>query len=237
MKLNGIFGKGTGKVGSSVFAISGGEQIVRQYNPQVSNPSTDAQVAQRAKLKLMSQLAAALDPAIVMKKEGLVSRRNKFVSKNIELCSYEDNQASCELTSLQLTDYEHFFPNLEIAQDNSTQFTMQLASAAPEEITKVVYAVCLITSDKKLQLLDVNIVDAGADGLATKTHAGEVNSTYLVLAFGIDTSKSKNAIKYSSYEANANSEDATLDVADILRVIGNVYTKTNGQTLTMAGQH
>ena len=54
MKLNGIVGKGTGKLGASVFAISGGEQIVRQYNPVVSNPNTDAQVAQRAKLKLMS---------------------------------------------------------------------------------------------------------------------------------------------------------------------------------------
>ena len=81
MKLNGFVGKGTGKLGSSVFAVSGGEQIVRQYNPNVSNPNTDAQVAQRAKFKLMSQLAAVLAPGLAFKKDSLVSPRNKFIKK------------------------------------------------------------------------------------------------------------------------------------------------------------
>ena len=76
MKLYGLFGKGSGKLGSSVFAISSGEQIVREYNPVVENPNTPAQVEQRAKFKLLSQLASDLASALAFKKEGLVSTRN-----------------------------------------------------------------------------------------------------------------------------------------------------------------
>lgn len=64
MKLNGFVGKGTGKLGASVFVVRGGEQIVRQYTDKVSNPNTRAQVEQRAKFKLLTQLSAIVRDAL-----------------------------------------------------------------------------------------------------------------------------------------------------------------------------
>lgn len=104
MKLAGIIGTGSGKLGSSVFATVSGQQIVRQYQPVVSNPATEAQTAQRAKLKLMSQLGAAMAPVIVMKKDGLVSARNKYIKRNIANASVLQGTASVDVPNLQITD-------------------------------------------------------------------------------------------------------------------------------------
>lgn len=104
MKLAGIVGTGSGKLGSSVFATVSGQQIVRQYQPVVSNPATVAQTAQRAKMKLMSQLGAAMAPVIVMRKNGLVSARNKFIKRNIQSASVLQGTASVDVPSLQITD-------------------------------------------------------------------------------------------------------------------------------------
>ena len=104
MKLAGIVGTGSGKLGSSVFATVSGQQIVRQYQPVVSNPATEAQTAQRAKLKLMSQIGAAMAPVIVMRKDGLVSARNKFIKRNIANASVLQGTASVDVPELQITD-------------------------------------------------------------------------------------------------------------------------------------
>lgn len=104
MKLAGIVGTGSGKLGSSVFATVAGQQIVRQYQPVVSNPATEAQCAQRAKMKLMSQLGAAMAPVIVMKKDGLVSARNKYIKRNIQNASVLQGTASIDVPALQITD-------------------------------------------------------------------------------------------------------------------------------------
>ena len=103
MKLNGIAGSGTGKMGNMVFATRNGEQIVRQYQPNVSNPSTPAQVAQRAKMKLMSQLATVVAPVIAMPSQGLRSKRNEFTKENFGLTSFADDAAQIELNKVQLT--------------------------------------------------------------------------------------------------------------------------------------
>lgn len=51
-------GQFRGKVGGLVFAKGdAGEQIVRQYQPIVKNPRTDAQLAQRAKVNLAGQIS------------------------------------------------------------------------------------------------------------------------------------------------------------------------------------
>lgn len=104
MKLAGIVGTGSGKLGSSVFATVSGQQIVRQYQPVVSNPATEAQTAQRAKMKLMSQLGAAMAPVIVMKKDGLVSARNKYIKRNIANVAVREGIAEVDVPNLQITD-------------------------------------------------------------------------------------------------------------------------------------
>ena len=51
----------TGRAGSAVGAKGkGGKILLRQYQPSVSNPRTDAQMAHRAKMKLAAQVAGML---------------------------------------------------------------------------------------------------------------------------------------------------------------------------------
>lgn len=63
MKLQGFL-KGVGKVENLVVSQVGGVTIARAYQPNVSNPKTEKQVDQRARLKLASQIAAAMSPVI-----------------------------------------------------------------------------------------------------------------------------------------------------------------------------
>lgn len=59
-KIYGINGKITGKVGNTVFAVDGGIQVARQYNPIVANPRTALQVSQRQRVALAGQISKAI---------------------------------------------------------------------------------------------------------------------------------------------------------------------------------
>lgn len=76
---NGL-GKFSGKVGGVVFAISNGEQIVRAYQPVVSNPKSTGQLLQRSKGNLVGQLSSVVGrAAIVGMGENNRRRRAEFL--------------------------------------------------------------------------------------------------------------------------------------------------------------
>lgn len=231
MKLNGIIGKGSGKLGSSVFAISGGSQIVREYNPVVSNPNTDAQVAQRAKLKLMSQLAAALASAIAFKKQGLVSARNQFVSKNIGFADFDENKAVVDLKSLQIAPGSTYLPEITTTQGQGSGFTIKLSNAAPDAVKRVVYVVCQNNIDDKLQIVEIKIGEtAGAnrDFEVTTTSSG---AGMFVLAYGVEDLNSAATAKYESYTAAQSSTEAELVVDFLRNTSGYAYTMTRSNDI------
>lgn len=108
MKLAGFVGKGTGKMGASVFVVRKGEQIVRQYQPIVDNPKSTAQVQQRAMMKLASQLSAVLSFHLEPMKMAAVkgqSARNVFVKSLFmdSAMSFAGDKASADLSKLKLT--------------------------------------------------------------------------------------------------------------------------------------
>lgn len=74
---NGL-GQFRGKLGGAVFAVSAGEQIVRQYQPQVANPRTAAQLSQRAKMNLTGKLSAIVRNSAIMAL-GINSRERRSV--------------------------------------------------------------------------------------------------------------------------------------------------------------
>lgn len=206
MKLNGFVGKGSGKLGASVFAISGGEQIVRQYNPQVANPNTAAQVAQRAKLKLMSQIAAALAPALAFKKQGLVSARNQFVSKNIGLVDVDmalgDEMATVDYTKLQITGGSIVIPSPSYGQGQGSGMVVKLAAAAPTGVARVVYVHVKNTSSDKLSVEEIVVASTpGSDG---KFQANLVSSAEegVLFAYGIMDKDAGATAKFDNYEAS-----------------------------------
>lgn len=78
-----------GKVGAVVFQVNKGEnaskQVIRAYQPIVSNPRTDGQMAQRAKMTLAGQLSSVCDAAVLSAFRSGSNRKNRgmFVSNII----------------------------------------------------------------------------------------------------------------------------------------------------------
>lgn len=106
MKLTSIVGTGSGRLGGSVFAVRNGQQVVRTYQPQVANPQSKSQVDQRAKLKLASQLSAALAQELYpYGREGMLSARNQFVRDlfNRGAVVMNEGEASINMASVRLT--------------------------------------------------------------------------------------------------------------------------------------
>lgn len=214
MKLNGIFGTGSGKVGNAVFATSAGQQIVRPYQSKVTNPNTDAQVAQRAKFKLLSQLAAAMAPVIVIPKSGLVSARNRFVKKNIPLATYADDKASIVLTDIQLTDSQTMLPSLVLAAGPSAgQIHVELEGNVYGIFEKVRYALFLKTEDAKLLLAGKALVDVtnSAEDKAAHDFSGLVPGEYVVYAYGMNPKNASASVGYNNYDTEAGETTADLE--------------------------
>lgn len=228
MKLNGIFGKGSGKVGSSVFAVSGGEQIVRQYNPNVSNPSTDAQVEQRAKLKLMSQLAAAVYPVLAMRKQGLVSARNLFIKKNIGLATFSNGTASVDVTKLQITDSISTMADFAIgAGTGEGQKVATFNTDLKNFANRVVVCIFLVTTDEKLAYVD-SIVENVLPLANTIVNLGNLPAGALVLAYGIKDKNQAATVKYENYNIADGADVATLIATNTLSQSDYQLTSTVG---------
>lgn len=164
-KVFGLQGYLTGKLGATVFAIRNGEQIGRQYNPVVSNPKTDAQVANRAKLKLLSQLSASVAPVIAMPRSGMVSTRNLFTKHNYEYTSYGNSEASIPMADILLTASYTAMPGIHVERSGSAVHA-NLLERADSQWDKVCYVI-LKKGDTGAIAPATSLVvsNAGTDGL------------------------------------------------------------------------
>lgn len=120
MKLKGFVGKGTGKLGASVWAVRKGVQIVREYTDKVTNPNTRPQVAQRAKFKLLTQLSAIVADAMAFSNVAPgQSQRNVFMKRNMDAVEvpFNESQAILKASDVQLTDSSIMGGTLEYAVD------------------------------------------------------------------------------------------------------------------------
>lgn len=235
MKLNGFVGKGTGKLGSSVFAVSGGEQIVRQYNPNVSNPSTDAQVEQRAKLKLMSQLAADMASAIAFRKSGLVSARNKFISANIGKADFVDIDgnmtARIDSEVIDLTGGSSGLPQLADITFGNNVITVKLSAAAASDVKRVVYNVFAYEPTGRLYLHGIHVVSEAGEGRDFQFQMPEEQKAFVFLAYGIKDANAKATQKFEEYFMQDAADNAILPVLKSLTVADYSLTNTVGKSL------
>ena len=101
MKLAGIVGTGVGKLGASVFTVRKGQQVVRQYQPMVSNPNTMEQVRVRALFSLLTKNAKLLSGAFGFKVSGLETQRNAFIKANYGVSAIRPQEGE----SAALMDY------------------------------------------------------------------------------------------------------------------------------------
>lgn len=227
MKLNGIFGKGSGKVGESVWAVSGGVQIVRPYNPNVSNPQTPAQMEQRAKFKLMSQIAADLASVIAIPKDGLKSSRNLFVSKNIGLATYEEDHAEVSVIELQLTPGSAYLPGIIFAEQ-AGNYEVHMANTPSADVDGVCYILLGKDTDNQLIVLDSALcTEAGEDDVFNYVFEAPGNVRF-ILAYGVKSSAAGAGFSYENYSIENVSTIAKLFTMRTIKNASGALTKTVG---------
>lgn len=230
-KQTSLFGKISGKIGSVIFSTSGGETISREYNPHVANPSTMAQVNQRARMKLISQLSASLAPVIAIPKQGLVSSRNAFTKMNFGASMANNGVAQITYENVQLTNGNLALPTLEAERAEESGISINLAENASGSVDRVVYILYRKTSEQKLQLVASVIAEAPGTGGKFNASLPYTEGDIVLYAYGMrDTSESANA-KYGNMQvANA------VDVARLVAV-RNIstedfqFTQTRGATM------
>lgn len=227
MKLNPVFGKGTGKVGGLVFANVAGEQVVREYNSSVSNPNTEAQVGQRARFKLASQLATALSNTIAIPKKGLVSARNQFVKKNFAAINEQDGEASVGFEHLQLTDSNIAIPALLAGIENGT-LTLSLTGDASQIADRVVYNVYKIDDNNQLVFVTSGICETAGTGGTFPTTLNVSVDNGVAYAYGIKDKNAAATAKYENYQVSSGEKIASLVANRSMSASDYSFTKTVG---------
>ena len=230
MKLEGYL-KGTGKLGNMVTSRVAGVTIARDYNPNVANPNTVAQMNQRARMKLASQLAAALAPVIAIAKEGLVSSRNLFIKKNMDSIIANNGEAQVTYENIQLTNGNTGLPAITATREAGTSITVQLAESADAAVSRVVYVVYRKTNENILQFVGSAVQDeAGDDGLFPVQFA-DINGDVIIWAYGMKDRSTSASVKYGSYNVNTGEDIARLWMNRTLSASDYQTTVTRGVTL------
>lgn len=231
MKLVGIIGKGSGKMGASVFVVNSGTQIVREYRERIANPNTEAQVAQRAKMKLSSQLAAALSSVIAIPKDGMKTSRNLFIKKNIGSVFYGDGQTGVHYEYLQLTDSNLGLPAVTASYNGVDSISVALVESAAASVDRVVYNIFRKSAEHKLQLCGSAVVSTpGVDGTFPHTFPFVPNEC-VVYAYGMKDKNENAAAAYGDYRVTSGQDLAALFMNRSITTNDYALTRTRGVTL------
>lgn len=184
-KIYGLFGSMTGKLADTVMSVRNGEQIARKYQPMVFNPSTQAQIAQRAKIKLLSQLGAVMGPYIAIRKQGAVSSRNLFTKKNFRLATFATDTASIAIDGIQLTDSVVGLPNVIGTRDAGNFHVALSPSEASVDVDRVVYVMFIKQANNTLRAAGSHVVSEPGDTHNFFTRFPLVPEEVVIYAYGI----------------------------------------------------
>lgn len=237
-RLQGISGGMSGKTGSFTYRQSRGQTIVSQYQPSVKNPNTAGQQAQRAKFKLMSQLAAVLSPGFGTM--GINERparqrpttRNAFVSLNMPKCETTIDESTNTVAAKVIMD--------ELSLTSSSRYLGEISQAngvvsvnvADTSITQVRFVLIgYINNDitqPVLKAVAIEDVD-GAVAQYTNTATGE----FTVLAYGLIPTASSSSASLDNLHMVSASEAAVV-LSNMVASGDIVETETIGITYTNA---
>lgn len=224
-----LFGKINGKIGGVVFSTSGGIQISREYNPNVANPNTQAQVNQRARMKLMSQLSATMAPVITMQKMGLVSARNQFTKRNFGYSYVSDGEAQVSYENLQLTQGNAALPRINFG-GSAGSYYLQLEDSADASISRVVWIVYRKTAEGKLQFFYSAIEEeAGNDGKFKHTLPVDFpTDNFVFYAYGMKDLNAKATAQYGDLNVTTANDLASLVATRKISMSDYQFTQTRG---------
>lgn len=224
-------GTGSGKLGSQVYASVAGEQIVRQYQSKVANPNTEKQVNQRARLKLMSQLAAAMSEVIVIPKQKLKSSRNLFIKANIPYSYANAGQADATLVNFQLTNGNIAIPAVTASREANNVLHIELAEAADNAVSRVVYCVFGKSSEQALMYLGSYVNNVPGDGRTFPLDTPDFVGDLVIYAYGMRDTSSKATAKYGNYSVSTGEDLAKLLMSRSIAASDYQLTKTTGVQL------
>lgn len=235
-KIYGLFGSLTGKLADTVMAVRNGVQIARKYQPVVFNPSTAAQVAQRAKMKLMSQLSAVAAPVIAIPRRGSVSARNLFTKKNFGAATFSDNTASIVLSEIQLTDSVVAFP--AIAGTRSAEdISVYISNAEAQghiDVDRVVYAMFAKNADGTARYVASTVVEATPGSNAFVGELPLVAQEVVVLAYGVRDNNENARVVFGELNVPSAQDIAKIVTSRTLTETDITLTETKGVTIPVS---
>lgn len=224
----------SGKLAGSVFAVRYGEVIERAYNPYVSNPKSVAQVEARAKLKLMSQLAAVLAEIIAMKRVGNMSPRNRFVQRNYTLTRYENETADITLAAVQLTVSAMALPEITAAR-SADAITANLRYGDENiGVNRIVYAMLVKDADGKLRYETSRIATSAGTGQIWQVQFPALAQNVVILAYGVRDNSLTARVTFGDMQAISAETIAKLVTSRVLTENDITLTETRGFDLAAA---
>lgn len=226
-----MVGKGSGKLGSTVVASVAGFTIARQYNPNVTNPNTDAQQDTRARFKLLSQLGAVMAPALAIRKKGLTSARNIFTKVNFPLTSFNGAEAMVDMNRLQITDSSKSMTDFSVDRSSGTKMEVQLIADASTNYDRVVYVAYEKNEMGEILALDSIVISTpGENGRFAGELAYTANAV-VIYAYGIKDIQAGITTKFGNLQAPTADQVARLVTASSENMSSVSLTRTKGVTM------
>lgn len=229
----------TGKLADTVMTVRNGEQIARKYQPVVFNPSTPAQIAQRAKMKLLSQLSAVMAPVIAMRKIGPVSSRNLFTKKNFPLTTFSNDAASIDLLGIQLTAGVTVLPTLGVARTEQgiyAEFTSDVPHG-PVDVDRVVYCMFEVNTDDTIRFVESSMAtSAGVDNNWRSGFMTAITGKVLILAYGMRDNTEEARVAFGNLTAPVAEQVAKIITTSSLTESDVTFTTTKGTFLNPANR-
>lgn len=229
MKLQGFL-KGVGKIENIVVSQMGGVSIARAYQPNVSNPKTEKQVDQRARLKLASQIAAAMSPVIAIPKNGLVSARNEFIKKNMDLITALKGTAQMQFAKIQLTNGSVTLPAVAATFLANGHLDFELASDPGDSVSRIVYSLFKMDTNGQLQFFKSFVTEDPGDDKTYLMDVEGLDGEVAVFAYGIKDLSTAAKIKYDNYNIASGTDVAKLVSTRSMSASDYQFTKTSGTT-------
>lgn len=231
MKVYSRNGKGTGKLGGSVFVINHGVQIEREYNGQVSNPSTIPQVSQRSRFKLASQVSAALAPVIAIPRKGIQSPRNLFVKRNMMYFYGGSDGAQVTYENLQITNGSLGLPTFRAAREVTDKITLAMQDSVLAAYDHVIYNVFKKTAENQLQLMNsvaVPVDDSNAEAIVD---IDDIPGNLVFYAYGIRLKNARARAQYGNYQVQNGVDFARLIANRTIELSDVQFSQTRGTSL------
>ena len=236
-KLYGLSGKAHGRKGDSVFSVVGGQQLVSQYNPIRVDVKSERQLQQRAKMKLISQLAMILAQVIAIKKAGPRSARAQFISENYKLLTFANNTASIDLNKVQLTKAFGEAPAFTIDRDSENEETIVQCKNNMTGFDSVVYVPARILNDGSIRLLDPVAVVPNAGNPYAVDFIPFVEGSVIVWAYAVKSVSSATSEALSNVSGNPATHIASLVSSRSASFSGIDTTKTSAASLAVGENH